>query len=91
MNQVVEAYRSAAMHLYGISEEEAIRAIVDPLDDPGEWAPTASVILYLERAALAQLDYWGYDHLGACHKLEKEAGVGWIETINPGVAAVYKD
>lgn len=90
MSQAVEAYRTAAMNLYGISREQAEYSIVHPSEDNGQWAPEAEVILYLERAALAPLDYWGMDHLGACIELSNEAGVGFIETINPAVAAVYE-
>jgi hypothetical protein len=86
---VVEAYRAAAMKLYGISREQAEFAIVEPSEDSGEWAPKSHAILYLEREALAQLDYWGYDHLGECVRLADEAGFGFIETINPAVAAVW--
>lgn len=90
MSDTVEAYRDAAMRLYGITREQAEHSIVHPDDDKGEWAPTAQAILYLERAALAPLDYWGMDHLGACIELSNEAGMGYIETINPAVAAVYE-
>lgn len=92
--RVVEAYRNAAMQLYGITREQAERSIVHPEDDKGRWAWSqargALVILYLERAALRPLDYFGPYHLDECIKLEDEAGVGHIETINPAVAAVYE-
>lgn len=90
MSNPVEAYRKAAMKLYGISREQAEHSIVHPHEDTGEWAPESLAVLYLERAALAPLDYWGMDHLGACIELANEAGVGFVETINPAVAAVYE-
>lgn len=88
---VTEAYREAAQSLYGISPEDAAKAIVPASEDAGEWAPKALVVLYLEHRALASLAYWGRDHMGACHKLEAASGRSdtFIETVNAAVCAVY--
>ena len=89
MNQIVEAYRSAAMHLYGISEELAAQAIRAPENDPGEWAPNSLAVLILEHEGLAALSYYDPYFLDRCIDLANEAGQGYIECINPAVCAVY--
>ncbi len=98
MTKVVEAYRKAAMELWGANETEAANYIRHPKDDPGEWAPTALAIIYLEpdmrfpedTACIPDaLDYYqkGFDN---CLTLAEKAGTGFVEYINAAVAAVYE-
>jgi hypothetical protein len=96
---VVDAYRKAAVKLFGISETEAQTYIVAPKDDTGEWAPNALAIVYLEADCRkpgddgtlpALLGYYSGIGMENCVKLSRAAGVGFVEYINPAVAAVWE-
>lgn len=93
----VDKYRKAAMELFGANEKEAANYIRNPKNDPGKWSPHALAIIYLEPDGRFPedtfcipdaLDYYGrgFDN---CIALAQAAGVGFIEYINPAVAAVY--
>jgi len=85
----VESYRAAAIKLFGITREEAERAIVSAEDDRGEWAPDSLVVLYLEFACMQDLDYWHTSGNNNMIRLSEAAGVGYVEYVNAAVAAVY--
>ena len=89
----VELYRLAAMELFGASAYEANIYIVAPEDDPGEWAPNALAIIYLEFRGGNKEDKGkipsalkDYDNALKCGQ---RAGIGYIEHINAAVAAVW--
>ncbi len=95
---VVEAYRKAAMKLFGASRIEAEQYIIDPENDPGEWAPGSLVVIRLERDGRFPEDKYsipdalGYHESGGfanCLRIAREAGVGFVEYINGAVAAVW--
>lgn len=90
MANAVEAYRTAAMKLYGITRKEAEAAIVAARDDRGGWAPDADAIIYLENGDMmaAHLDYWGNGLEESC-RFSDAVGRGFIEHINAAVCAVY--
>lgn len=96
--KIRDAYRRAAVKLFGISEHEASVYIVAACDDKGEWAEDAVGIIYTEAdcrtagdtGTLADLlDYYdphGDERLAA---LDEAAGMGcFIERINAAVCAV---
>jgi hypothetical protein len=94
----VEAYREAAMALFGANRTEAERYIVPPDEDRGEWAPDSLAVIYLEPdgrfkedtyAIPDALNYHGQHGFDNCIALGDKAGQGYIEYINPAVAAVY--
>jgi hypothetical protein len=91
MSQVVEAYRKAAMKLYGITRKEAEQAIYAPEDDPGEWAPKSLAVICFEWGdnMAANCGYWAPRGMDECFRLSGEAGTGYIEWINAAVGAVY--
>ena len=94
---VVEMYRQAARKLFNCSEDHVKTYICDPKDDPGEWAPDALAIIYLEHREAdscpncipCHLNYFFPISHGECVALADHAGVGYIEYINAAVAAVY--
>jgi len=86
----VSRYRRAAMKLYGLTEKQAERSIYAPGDDPGGWAPKALAIINFEHGDLGRCDYYARNGLDECIKLGQEAGVGFVEYINPAVAAVWE-
>jgi hypothetical protein len=88
---IIENYRKAAMSLFGTTRSEATKAIVEPENDPGKWAPDALAVIYLEfDGPLSEaLDYWG-DGFENCIRLGEKAEYGYIEYINAAVAAVYE-
>jgi len=88
MSKTVDAYRRAAVRLWKLTPEEAAVGIVHPDDDRGQWAPGSLAVIYME--GQTPLDYWGNGHELAI-QLAEMAGVGFIEFINPAVAAVYPD
>jgi len=98
-NKIRDAYRKAAVKLFDISEAEASVYIRAPQDDPGEWAPTAKAIIYLEADCRtdddtgtlpAMLDSYTNDGMDRCSDLDKASGTGcYIEYINAAVAAVW--
>jgi len=97
MNPIVEAYREAAMSLFGANKAEAENYIVAPKDDPGQWAPRALAIIYLEpdmrfpedTACIPDaLDYYGKGFDNSLTLADK-AGTGFVEYINAAVAAVW--
>lgn len=86
--KTVEAYRKAAVKLWpGYTPEQAVRGIVAPEDDPGQWAPNSLAIIYME--GQTPMDYWG-SGMEDGFKLASLAGVGHVEFINAAVAAVYE-
>lgn len=94
----VDAYRKAAIALWGANETEAANYIMSPEDDRGEWAPNADVIIYLEPDGRFpedkfvipdKLSYWSRMGFDNCIVLSEKAGKGHIEYINAAVAAVY--
>jgi len=88
--KVTELYRKAAMKLYGISREKAVQAIKTPSEDTGEWAPKSMAVLHLEYEAMGALSYWDPYFFDRLNELSAEAGIGYIECINPAVCAVYE-
>jgi hypothetical protein len=90
--EIVEAYRQAARKLYRISQHEAEQAIVDPEDDPGEWAPNSLAVIYLEYGdnMADNIGYYAPCGMDECFRLSGRAGNGYIEWINAAVAAVYE-
>jgi hypothetical protein len=88
---IIENYRKAAMSLFGATRSEATKAIVEPENDPGEWAPDALAVIYLEfDGPLSEaLDYWG-DGFENALRLGEKAEFGYVEYINAAVAAVYE-
>jgi hypothetical protein len=94
----VEAYRKAAIKLFGANPAEAEQYIVSPQLDTGEWATDSMVIIYLERDGRFQEDQFaipnalGYHEdngFANCLRIAQEAGVGYVEYINCAVAAVW--
>lgn len=97
----VEAYRAAAIALWNLNEQEAAYYIRSPKDDPGEWAPNADAIIYLEMKGgkfglepdqgtiPTKLSYWSSKSFDNGLKLSAMAGGGFIEPVNPAVSAVY--
>jgi hypothetical protein len=92
------AYRRAAKKLFGANDTESRSYIKSPADDPGEWAPEALVIIYLEPdfrfpedtgVIPDRLSYYGDLGFDNCIALAEAAGVGYVEYINAAVAAVY--
>jgi hypothetical protein len=90
--EIVEAYRQAARKIYRISQREAEQAIVTPDNDPGEWAPDALAVIYLEfgDSMADQIGYFAPHGMDECFRLSDRAGSGYIEWINAAVAAVYE-
>ena len=86
MSKEVEAYRAAAVKLWGMTPEDAAKGIVGPDEDPGQWAPDSLAVIYME--GQTPMDYWG-DGMEQGFKLADLAGVGYVEFINAAVAAVY--
>jgi len=98
MKETVEAYRKAAMVLFGANRTEAENYIRSPEDDPGEWAPNSLAVIYLEPdmrfpedtgCIPDALDYWSPMGMENGIKLGTAAGTGYVEYINAAVAAVY--
>jgi len=98
MSKTVEAYRKAAMTLFGANRAEAENYIIAPEDDPGEWAPNSLAVIRLEPdmrfpedtgVIPDSLDYWSPTGMENGIKLGTEAGTGYVEYINAAVAAVY--
>jgi len=86
----VRKYREAAVKLFGISEDEAERCIIQSNADAGQNAPHALVILRLEHG-LDALSFHGPDPLGATSRLDVEANAGtFTEYVNGAVAAIYE-
>ncbi|MGE3483466.1 MAG: hypothetical protein AB7L09_01920 [Nitrospira sp.] len=95
----VDAYRAAAAKLFGASEVEQEVYIKHPEEDPGEWAPRANVIIYLEPDMRRRgdegkipnaLDYWSPNGFGNALALGEAVGDGsYVEYINAAVAAVW--
>ena len=83
----VEAYRKAAVELWGMTPEDAAEGIVSPEEDSGQWAPNSLAVIYME--GQTPMDYWG-DGFEQGLLLAAKAGVGYIEFINAAVAAVYE-
>ena len=95
--KVVAAYRRAAIRVLGITKEEAEHYIRLPEDDPGENAPDALAIVYLEQTGHdsglipTYLDYYG-EGAGNGFELDKAANVdAHLEYQNAAVAAVWPD
>lgn len=94
-NDVRNAYRRAAVEVLGASRKEAETYIVNPQDDPGEWAPDALAIIYLEPTGHDkgvipdQLSFWSSTGIDRGIDLGDAAGAGRIEYINAAVAAVW--
>jgi len=86
MSKVVEAYRAAAVKLWGMSPEDAANGIVEPEDGNG-WADNSLAVIFME--GQTPMDYWG-DGMEQGFKLAALAGVGYIEFVNAAVAAVYE-
>lgn len=95
--RVVNKYRKAAKKLWGANDAEAKHYIRDPKDDPGESAPKALAIIYMEANGTFpedqftipdRLNYYGkgFENAG---RLGDEAGEGFVEFINAAVAAVW--
>ena len=99
MSDIVEAYRNAAMKLWGATRAEVENYIIDAKDDPGEWAPNALVILRLEPNGGIKGDtfslpnklgmYGPEDWIMNGIELAREAGDGFVEHINGAIAAVW--
>ena len=91
MTQVVEAYRAAAVELYGLTVAQAERAIIASEDDPGEWAPGSLAVIRLEFGDPLNdhIGYFALRGLDECFRLSGKAGIGYVEWVNGGVAAVY--
>ena len=91
MTQVVQAYRAAAVELYGLTVAQAERAIIAPEDDPGEWAPRGLAVIRLEFGDPLNdfIGYYARRGGDECCRLASKAGTGYIEWVNGGVAAVY--
>lgn len=87
MTNAVEAYRKAAVKLWGMSYEDAAKGIVAPDEDRGQWAPNSLAVIYME--GQTPMDYWG-DGMEQGFRLASVAGVGYVEFINAAVAAVYE-
>lgn len=77
------------MAMFKITREQAEESIYDPEDDPGEWAPNSLAILNLETGDLDPISYNSRNGFDNCFKLARRAGTGYIEYVNPAVAAVY--
>jgi hypothetical protein len=99
VSKTVEAYRKAAMDLYGANRAEAENYIRSPEEDPGQWAPNSLAVIYLEPdfrfpedtgVIPDRLGYWSPRGMDECFKLGEKAGTGYIEYINAAVAAVYE-
>ena len=86
MSKAVEAYRAAAVKLWGMTPEDAAKGIVEPEDGNG-WAPGSLAVIYME--GQTPMNYWG-DGAEQGFKLQALAGVGYVEFINAAVAAVYE-
>ncbi len=86
-SKATKAYRAAAVKLWGMTPEAAAVGIVEPKDDPGQWAPGSLAVIYME--GQTPMDYWG-DGMEQGFKLQALAGVGYVEFINAAVAAVYE-
>ena len=88
MSKAVEAYRKAAVELWpGYTMQEATKGIVDPKDDPGQWAPGSLAVIYME--GQTPMSYWD-GGMEQGFLLQALAGVGYVEFINAAVAAVYE-
>jgi len=87
MSKAVEAYRAAAIKLWGMTPEDAAKGIVEPDEDGGQWAPDSLAVIYME--GQTPMDYWG-DGMEQGFKLAALAGVGYVEFVNAAVAAVYE-
>jgi len=85
--KAVDAYRKAAVKLWGMTPEAAAKGIVAPDEDPGQWAPDSLAVIYME--GQTPLDYWG-DGMEQGFRLQALAGIGYVEFINAAVAAVYE-
>ena len=86
MSKVVEAYRAAAVKLWGMTPEAAAKGIVEPEDGNG-WADNSLAVIFME--GQTPMDYWG-DGMEQGFKLAALAGVGYVEFVNAAVAAVYE-
>jgi hypothetical protein len=87
VSKAVEAYRAAAVKLWGMTPEDAAKGIVEPDEDPGQWAPGSLAVIYME--GQTPMDYWG-DGMEQGFRLAEVAGVGYVEFVNAAVAAVYE-
>ena len=94
----VAAYRAAAAKLFGANEVEQACYIRHPLEDTGQNSPEALCIIYLEADGRDKgdkfripdaLGYWTHHGFENCIRLAEEAGIGFVEHINPAVAAVW--
>ena len=91
----VAAYRQAAIRVLGITTEEAEHYIRLPENDPGQNAPDALAVVYLEQTGHdsgmipTYLDYYG---LGMANSIDfdKEADAdAHLEFNNAAVAAIW--
>ncbi len=91
--EVTQAYRKAAIKLYGCTEDQVALSIRNPEEDSTarEWAPNALAVLFFEYkdGMGSACGYWEPDGFEECLKLAKEAGVGYIEYQNAAVGGVY--
>jgi len=86
-NKHTVAYRKAIVEKFGVTEEEVKLAVVNAEDDAGGWATGAHTIIYMEFDI--GLVYYSPRFLDDCCDLANKARLGYIECINPAVAAVY--
>jgi hypothetical protein len=87
MSKAVEAYRKAAVKLWpGYTPEQAAKGIVEPEDGNG-WAPHSLAVIFME--GQTPMNYWA-GGMEQGFKLAALAGIGYIEFVNPAVAAVYE-
>ena len=87
MSKAVEAYRAAAVKLWGMTPEDAAKGIVEPGEDSGQWAPDSLAVIYME--GQTPMNYWE-DGMEQGFRLQALAGIGYVEFINAAVAAVYE-
>jgi hypothetical protein len=70
------------------------RDVVDPLDDPGQWAPESFAIVRHERGILQGWDGLTYDIAERWAQLDLGTGPGggplYIEAINGAVSAIWE-
>ena len=90
--EIRDAYREAAVGMFGITPDQAAEAIYTQRDDPGEWAPKSLVILNMETGWLG--DYYEPGHIDRFYDLGEAANRSlekhtYIEYQNAAIAAVF--
>lgn len=89
ITKAVNAYRKAAIELYDLTPEQAKRSIFSPREDPGEWAPESLAVVNFEYGDLPLCEYYARGGLDECIRWGEKAGVGFVEWINGGAAAIW--